>query len=177
MILVKKLFLFAICGAGLVFGWGMARFLTPSPAVLQQAAESAPVSEADSPLISEDTRLVVRYSFGGCGHFDLKEEKMPSTWVGKPASSVSLPGTLFESFENNIVYLAKISRNKCGSHFILTAQGNQLIVTYQNDPSRVRDRHDFRPQLLPEAELAKLKEGIYLESEEELTRTLEDYCS
>lgn len=175
---MKKTVLFLICGTGLLLGFGMAKFLTPSPAVLQKAAATPtkmPISQ--SPVITENTRLLVRYSFGGCGHFELKEEKMPSAWVGKKADSLALPGTLFETFEQNNLYLAKISQEKCDRHFILTAKDNQLVVTYQNDPSKVRDRYEFRPQLLSETELLRLKEGIYLESEEELTRMLEDYCS
>lgn len=175
---MKKTVLFLICGTGLLLGFFTAKFLTPSPSVLQKAAATPtqmPVSQKN--VITENTRLLVRYSFGGCGHVALKEEKMPASWTGKEAGTVSLPGTLFDTFEHNNLYLAKISQEKCDRHFILTAKDNQLLVTYQNDPSKVRDCYDFRPQLLSETELKKLQEGIYLESEEELTRMLEDYCS
>lgn len=156
----------------------MGKALTPAPAVLQKTAASPTLPPVSSnSVVTESTRLLVRYSFGGCGHFELREEKMPTAWVGKEASSLALPGTLFETFEHNNLYLAKISQEKCNRHFILTALDNQLVVTYQNDPSKERDRYDFRPQLLPSEELEKLKAGIYLDSEEELTRMIEDYCS
>ncbi len=175
---MKKTMLFLICSSGLLLGFGIAKSLSPSPAVVNKAAVTpTQVPIARSSIITEDTRLMVRYSFGGCGHFTLKEEKLPVSWVGKEADTMTLPGTLFETFEHNHLYLAKISHNKCDRHFILIAKDNQLLVTYQNDPSKIRDRYDFRPQLLSEGELQKLKEGIYLDSEEELTRLLEDYCS
>ncbi len=175
---MKKPTFLLVCVTGLMLGFGTAKFLTPSPAILQKAAATPtqiPVSQTS--VVTEDSRLLVRYSFGGCGHFTLNEEPLPASWIGKEAASLSLPGTLFETFEENTLYLAKISQKKCDCHFVLTAQGNELVVTYQNDPSKVRDRHSFRPQLLSETELQKLQAGIYLDSEEELTRLLEDYCS
>ncbi len=175
---MKKTVLFLVCGTGLLLGFVTAKILTPSPSVLQKAAATpTQVAVSQRNVITENTRLLVRYSFGGCGHFTLQEEKMPTSWVGKEAGTIALPGTLFEAFEHNNLYLAKISQEKCDCHFVLTAKDNQLLVTYQNDPSKVRDCYDFRPELLSETELKKLQEGIYLESEEELTRMLEDYCS
>jgi len=175
---LKKFLFCAICILGLLFGWGMAKFLSPSPVILQKTvAKSSPFPAHSEPVILENTRLMVRYSYGGCGHYELKEKRLPSSWIGKSASDVSLTGTLFETYENNILYFAKISQEKCNRHFILTIKNNQLIVQYQNDPSRIRDCYDFLPQLLPQEELEKLKAGIEIESEEELTRLLEDYCS
>ena len=175
---MKKLLFLLICIAGLLFGRGLAYVLTPSYVTLQNTTiEETNPSALDDSAVLETTRLMVRYSFGGCGHFELKEERLPTSWIGKPASEVSLPGTLFETYENNILYLAKISQEKCNRHFILKAEGNQLVVTYQNDPSKVRDRYQFLPQLLSQKELQSLKKGIYLESTEELSQRLEDYCS
>lgn len=175
----KIILLSAVCGAGLLFGWGMADFLTPSPPVLQQAAAERETLEtpAPGPTINSATRLIIRYSYGGCGHYELKEERLPASWQGKQVSQVSLSGKLFENFENNTLYFAKISQGKCDRHFTVQAKEGMLTVTYQNDPSRIRDQYEFRPELLPAGELQKLEAGISLESEEELTAFLEDYCS
>ena len=175
------LLLSAVCAAGLLFGWGMANFLAPSPPAMQRAAaeretKATPIP-ASAPTVGPDTRLIVRYSYGGCGHYELKEEQIPSSWRGKPISQLSLPGKIFESYENDTLYFVKISQAKCDRHFILRAEQGKLVVTYQNDPSRIRDSYDFRPQLVPAGELKKLEEGIMLESEQELTAFLEDYCS
>ncbi len=177
----KTIWFTIVCIAGLLFGWGMADFLTPSPPVLQQAAaeretKSSPIPAA-GPTVGPDTRLIVRYSYGGCGHYELKEEQLPSSWQGKHTSEISLTGKLFENFENNTLYFAKISQGKCDRHFILQAEQGKLVVAYQNDPSRIRDSYEFRPELLPAGELKQLEEGILVESEEELTTYLEDYCS
>ena len=173
---MKKTWLIPVCLSGLVFGSLVAGWLAPDP--VPQAAVTptkAPLSQEQT--ILADTRLVVRYSFGGCGHFELKEEPLPNSWIGKRAGEVLLPGTLFDSFEQNTVYLAKISQKKCDRHFVVTARENRLEVTYQNDPSRVRDRYDFEPRFLSQQELDRLHSGVFLESEEELTRFIEDYCS
>lgn len=173
---MKRVWIIGVCTAGLMFGTGMALFLTPSEGMLEKTvAESVHREEGDT--IKEDTRLMVRYSFGGCGHYELKEELLPSHWIGKSADSLSLPGTVYEDYMNNTLYLAKISQKKCGRHFIVTATDGQLVVSYQNDPTKIRDRYDFSPALLPSDELERLKKGVPVESEEELTRLLEDYCS
>lgn len=154
----------------------MAGWLTPA-SVPKAAVTPTKAPLTQEQMIAEDTHLVVRYSFGGCGHFELKEEPLPGSWIGKQAGEVLLPGTVFDSFQQNTVYLAKISQEKCDRHFVVTARDNQLEVTYQNDPSRVRDRYDFEPRFLSQQELDRLRDGILLESEEELTRFIEDYCS
>lgn len=173
---MKRYWMIGVCVAGLLFGTGMALFLTPSEGVIEKTvAESVHREEGDR--IKEDTRLIVRYSFGGCGHYELKEEALPASWIGKIASTLALPGTIYEDYLNNTLYLAKISQKKCQRHFTVTAVDNQLVVSYQNDPSRIRDRYNFSPTLLSSEELELLQKGIQVESEEELTRLLEDYCS
>ena len=173
---MKRYWIIGVCTAGLLFGTGMAHVLTPSEKIIEKTvAESIHREEEDT--VKEDTRLMVRYSFGGCGHYELKEETLPSHWIGKTASSLALPGTVYEDYLNNTLYLAKISQKKCGRHFTVTASDGQLVVSYQNDPTKIRDRYDFSPALLPSEELERLKKGVLVESEEELTRFLEDYCS
>jgi len=100
---LKKFLFCAICILGLLFGWGMAKFLSPSPVILQKTvAKSSPFPAHSEPVILENTRLMVRYSYGGCGHYELKEKRLPSSWIGKSASDVSLTGTLFETYENGM---------------------------------------------------------------------------
>lgn len=166
--------LITVCAFGFLFGRGMANYLTPVSAVIpDSAAQPAP----DDPVISPDTRILIRRSYGGCGHFELEEKRLPSSWVGKSVSAVSVPGTIYESYENHTLRFAKISQKKCDRHFILTIRDNRLVVVYQNDPSRIHSQFDFLPDSLSEAEQTTLRSGIYLDSEEELTKTLENFSS
>ena len=176
----RILFFLMICIAGGLFGLGMGRLLTPDPAVLRRAAaerQTQAPAITPGPTVGPDSRLVIRYSYNGCGHSELSEQPLPASWKGKEAAKQKISGAVFDSMEQNTLYFAKISQGKCSKHFRVYAEGNQLITVYQNDPSRIRDSRPFRPQLLSAEEAERLQAGIFIESEEELTSLLEDYCS
>lgn len=175
----RKILSFCIIIALAGVGGVLTAVFLPSnqPTLSVPITENTPVS--DSVLVNAETTLEFTTRYRACNHQEKETQEVHRTFLGITTEELAkkYEDFIYEKAEANTVFLFRTEEGKCDHHYLLCAEGNRLKVVFQNDPSKIKEEFVFSPEHLPKSEREDLQKGIPAESDQELSRLIEDYTS
>ncbi len=114
-----------------------------------------------------------------CGHLSETAEDIPPQWIGKTQREVEAlqPDWHFLSFTEKAVLAEKNMDTVCDAHYIMRLERETLMVTYQNQPDKIRFQRTININLLPLETIDMLNRGIPIDGETELLEYMENFFS
>ena len=151
-------------------------------AVLDEETTEPVNALLDQKKIDENTKLIFKNKYLKCGHESAEEVELPNSLINLTVRELSAfyPERKVESFESNVVILStEIIDKKCPKHYILKEYNGKLGVFYQYPPhdSELHQIIDMNVEHFRQEDRGKLKNGIEINSDEELAQILEDFTS
>ena len=152
---------------------------TVSPA----AAAGNPTVTASAPPVqkvtfTENSMLNMTYLYS-CGHTMSKVEKVPPEFIGKTLDEVreAFPEYDITSFSPGTSNAEKKLSSVCDEHYIMKLDGEKLLITYKNNPHKVKQEMPIDINMLPFETIEILNKGISVDGETELLEFMEDFAS
>ncbi|MGE5473632.1 MAG: BofC C-terminal domain-containing protein [Ignavibacteriales bacterium] len=132
-------------------------------------------------IIRPGAIIIIEKKYTKCGH-------VSSTQIDAPEDMVNLNESQFKLvfknwnvslFSPEKVILSKEIQTKCMNHFILKEKDGFIAVYYQESINGIslKEVTSISVENLPQKEKSRLKEGIKIESVQDLAQTLEDLSS
>ncbi len=152
-------------------------------------------SQEDSPdikiiteekVISPNTFIEERIYYTSCGHIETKIKKANEEYVNMSRSQFeyyleeNYPNQKLISFSSSRITVGINKNQLCKDHYIVGEyEGKIAIFKIDDDGERVLDKifSDYPISLLMKVDQDRLKEGIVVDSEEELSNVLENFIS
>lgn len=138
-------------------------------------------SRPEDTLIRPGTIIIIEKRYTKCGHTVSTKIDVPIDMVNLNESQLKLAfkGWEITNFLPKKVVLIKEVQTKCINHYILKEKDGLVAVYYQQPINGVslKEVTPLSVKNLPQKERSRLKEGIKIESPQELAQTLEDLGS
>lgn len=135
-------------------------------------------SSSDDKILPNAT-LVLETEYEDCKHKVKEEEKVEKKLVNLSESELQevYSDWSITEFTNSRVYLYKLSEGLCGNHFKISIDDNKIVVykLTSDYETEVYKQTDITTEYLPEEDIEKLEEGIYVYGEAALNSALESY--
>ncbi|MDR7856439.1 BofC C-terminal domain-containing protein [Tissierella sp.] len=171
----------------------MGRKLNPNNNISQLDTEEMDIYDSsDLEILKEDTKLTPntfiekRIHYATCNHIVSEVDLIENELVNMSRSEFtqylenSNPSEKLISFSSSKVTLAITKNHLCPNHYIVGEyNGIIAIFSINENGERVLDKvfEDYPISLLMEIDQQKIKEGIVVDSEEELSEILENFIS
>ena len=159
------------------------RQLSESNALPPAAAAGNPAVTASAPPVqkvtfTEDSMLHMTYLYS-CGHSVSKVEKVPAEFAGKTLDEVKEAFQEYHitSFSPGTSLGEKKLNSVCDEHYVMKLDGEKLVITYQNNPQKIKQEMPIDINLLPFETIEILNKGIRVDGETELLEFMEDFAS
>ncbi|MGE5330094.1 MAG: BofC C-terminal domain-containing protein [Deltaproteobacteria bacterium] len=138
-------------------------------------------SRPEDVLISPNAIIVIEKKYTRCGHVISNTINVPADMVNLTESQLKLAFKNYKvtKFSPEKIIILKELEMKCSNHFILKEKDGFVAVYYQQPINGILLK-EVTPLLvknLPEKEKSRLKQGLKVESQQELAQTLEDLGS
>jgi len=138
-------------------------------------------SRPESSIIRPNAILITEKKYTKCGHVITSRIDIPQDMVNLTESQLKLVYKSWEikKFSPQEIILSKEIASKCYNHFIIKEKDGFVAVYYQQpiDGISLKEVTPLLVKNLPQKEKERLKEGIKIESQQELAQTLEDLGS
>jgi hypothetical protein len=137
------------------------------------------IAMASIDTVGENCQITFRHFYAECSH--VEDEVIPP-----PNRHSQMPlNELLNMHENSVIesktdteIMIKIYENKkCDKHYLAKLQGDKIVICYQNDLTKTKETIIKPASSFSYEDTVLLTQGIYLESDEELTKFIEDYAS
>jgi len=160
--------------------------VSPQKALPQEAPPKTSNTEVqgsrpESNIIRPGAVLIFENKYTECGHVITSKLDIPQDMVNLTENQLKLVYKNWEikKFSPLEIILSKKIDSKCYNHFILKEKDGFVAVYYQQpiDGISLKEVTPLLVKNLPLREMQRLKEGIKIESQEELAQTLEDLGS
>jgi hypothetical protein len=136
-------------------------------------------ASSEEEKISPNATFAVKEYFDECGHFNFSYESLPKDLVNLSRQEVEdyYDDYEVEEFSSNDVVIAKEINGLCSEHFYVKLGDENVEVLRLNTDgsfSKYQDTEISRAYL-PEEDISKLEEGIYVYGSGKINSVLEDY--
>jgi hypothetical protein len=192
---VKKVAM--VCSVVLVAAFGIGYLVTyeRNPDGMQRPDAAETVDESTRRDIGDDTvadyvskpkttavtRLIFKSYYSQCGHTVVERREIPAPMVGLSEDSIleHYPGWEVEKFEADEIALYRQVAGACPGHFILKEENGYIAIYETVDGGRelLIDITDIPVSILRLRDQQRLRQGMLLDSMEEVNRYLEDLGS
>ena len=141
-----------------------------------QTLEASSVTEDK---VSPNANFAIKQYYDECNHFNFKYSKLPKEIVNLSRQEVEdyFEDYEVEDFDSNNVVLAKEINGFCSEHFYIML-GDEHIEIMQVDTNGSfipYQETEISKEYLPEEDIEKLEEGIYVYGRGNINSVLEDY--
>ncbi len=136
--------------------------------------------------ISPNTFIEERINYASCGHVITKIKKVSEEQVNMNRAQFeeymheNFPNQRIVSFSPSRIAIGINKNHLCENHYVIReSQGKIAIFSIDEDGQRILDKvfNDYPISLLMEVDQQKLKEGIIVDSQEELSDVLQNFIS
>ena len=129
--------------------------------------------------ISPDATLILEKKYQDCKHVVTTTSEIPIEMVNLTEEKIKemYRGWDVKEFSENEVHLYKIVDGICGEHFVIT-KDDDIVVVYKLDENydkTIYQKTDISTEYLPEEDLKKLEDGIYVYGVSDLNSELENF--
>lgn len=140
---------------------------------------SVETSSSEEKILPTAT-ITLETDYEDCNHKEIEEGKVPKKLVNLSESELkeAYSDWSITEFSNSRVYLYKLSKGLCGKHFKISVDRNNKIIVYKltsDYDTEIYKKTDITTEYLPEEDIEKLEEGIYVYGDAALNSTLESY--
>lgn len=146
-----------------------------------QPSDNTIMDYVPEPRTTSDTRLIFKSSYSGCGHTVAEQQKLREELVGLDENEIHkhYPDWEVEKFHSEEVVLHRQIEGVCPGHYILGIE-NGYVAVYQTIDGGKRELirvTDIPASILRLRDQERLREGMLLDSMEEVNQYLEDLGS
>lgn len=131
--------------------------------------------------INEDTILVVRKYFKGCGHIIEEKSNIPKEFINMTKEDFKslFNGWEINAFNSKYVVISRTFNGYCPNHFIISIKEGRVAIFYSQpvDGDTLKLITPISIDSLPEKEVEDLKKGIIVNSFEDAIKIIEDFGS
>lgn len=143
------------------------------------AKTEAIATNAGKEKTTPNTELILKKIYTDCGHTISDSAEIPTEMVNLTEDEIKEKYNtwVLEEFTKDRVVLSKQVDSFCGEHYLVIEE-NEKINVYKLDEEENRslqEQVDVEFQYLPETDKILLKNGIYVNGNEELNKIKEDY--
>lgn len=143
--------------------------------------EIAYIKDSFPQRINEDTILVVRKYFKGCGHIIEEKSNISKEFVNMTKEDFKslFSGWEIDAFNSKYVVISRTFNGYCQNHFIISIKDNRVAIFYSQpvDGDNLKLITPISVDNLPEKEVEDLKKGIVVNSFEDAIKIVEDFGS
>ncbi len=137
-------------------------------------------SSEEEEKVSPNASFAVKTYYDECGHFKFEYEKLPEKLVNLNRQEVDdlYDDCEVEEFSSNNIVMAKEINGLCNDHFYITIgdNGHIEVMRLNADGSFAKYQEtEISKDYLPEEDIEKLEEGIYVFGSGNINSILEDY--
>lgn len=157
---------------------------------LQENSTVSPAAAAGNPTVTASAPPVQKVTFTdnsmlnmtyvySCGHTATKVEKVPPEFIGKTLDEVkeAFPEYQITSFSPGTSIAEKKLSGVCDEHYVMKLDKEKLVITYKNNPQKIKQEMSIDINLLPFETIEILNKGIHIDGETELLEFMEDFAS
>lgn len=129
--------------------------------------------------VTPNTQLILQKHYVQCGHTTIEYEEVPNEIVNKTKEELQEKYKEWEiaKFSKEEVILKKEESGNCSQHYVLRKKGENVAIYWvnQNGMETLQELTGIATQYLPQEDIEKLEEGIFVYGLQELNTILEDY--
>lgn len=129
--------------------------------------------------VSPNAQFATKEYYDECGHFNFEYKKLPEELVNLSRQEVEdyYDDYEIEEFASDNLVIAKEINGLCEEHFYvkLGAQNIEILRLNSDGSFSPYQETDISRTYLPEEDIAKLEEGIYVYGSGKINSVLEDY--
>lgn len=129
-------------------------------------------------MIRPGASLIIEKKYSKCGHIVSTKTPIPIDMVNLTEEQLKMAykNWSIKKFSPEEIVITKTIPGKCRNHFIVKEKDGFVAVYYQQaiDGISLKEVTPLLTKNLPQKEKERLKEGIKIESQQELAQTLED---
>ena len=123
--------------------------------------------------------LILERNYEDCKHTIATESELPTEMINMTKSEIeeNYPNWSIKDFSKDELVLYKIEPGLCGKHFVINSDDG-VVTVYRLDENYNKvlyEKTDIYTEYLPEEDLDRLKQGIYVYSISELNSELENF--
>ncbi len=185
------LIIFTLCFvlflASFIFGYSMMKRATKDPSTAQKNSHTDDVEIIQEEVrISPNTVIEVEINYKECNHSITKVVELDDIIINMTEEQYrkyiedNFPNVRIVSFSSKEVRLVEERNHLCPNHYII-GEADSKVAIYKIDENGEKYVYkifdDYPISLLKELDQKKLKEGIVVNSEEELSDVLENFIS
>ncbi|MCG8500652.1 MAG: BofC C-terminal domain-containing protein [Firmicutes bacterium] len=138
-------------------------------------------AEEDQERIDYDTKVIFKRNYLKCSHKTVEELQAPDEMINLTRETLKehYPEWKIERFGIDEVILSTDVDEKCLKHYIVKEYNGKIGVYYQSAlvENPLKQLIDINIQQLRDEDREKLKQGIYVNSDQELAQIIEDFTS
>lgn len=136
-------------------------------------------ASTDTEKVSPNANFAIKQYYDECNHFNFKYSKLPKELVNLTRQEVEdyYEEYEVEEFDSNNVVLSKEINGFCDEHFYIML-GDEHIEIMQLDTNGSfipYQETEISKEYLPQEDIEKLEEGIYVYGSGNINSVLEDY--
>ena len=125
------------------------------------------------------TKLILEKNFEDCKHTISKEIELPPEMINLTEEELSEKYTdwIVKDFSEDKVTLYRLANGLCDEHFVINDE-NGVVVVYRLDEDynkSLYEKTDIYTEYLPEQDIDRLNEGIYVHTVSDLNSELENF--
>ena len=124
------------------------------------------------------TKLIIEKKYQDCKHIVENEVELPVEMINlnKDEFEEKYPDWTIKEFSQDKIVIYKIVDGLCGEHFVINDE-NGVVVVYRLDEEynkKLYEKTEIYTEYLPEEDINRLKEGIYVYTVSDLNSELEN---
>ena len=125
------------------------------------------------------TKLILEKNFEDCKHTISKEIELPTEMINLTKDELikRYPDWTVKDFSEDKVTLYRLANGLCDEHFVINDE-NGVVVVYRLDEDynkSLYEKTDIFTEYLPEQDVDRLKEGIFVYTVSDLNSELENF--
>lgn len=129
--------------------------------------------------ITPNTQFILQKHYVQCEHTTVDYEEAPNEMVNKTQEQLQEKYKEWEiaKFSKEEVILKKEESGNCEQHYVLRKKGENVAIYWvnQNGMESLKELTGIATEYLPQEDIEKLEEGIFVYGLQELNTILEDY--
>lgn len=129
--------------------------------------------------VTPSTQFILQKHYVQCGHTTVDYVEIPSKIVNMTQEQIQEQYQEWEiaKFSKDEVILKKEESGNCDQHYVLREKGGYIAIYWinQNGMESLKEMTGISTQYLPQEDISKLEEGIFVYGLQELNTIIEDY--
>lgn len=147
----------------------------------EQQTDNTYMDYVPEPVSSSQTRLLLKTFYKGCGHTAVERQDIPEQLAGLGEEELleHYPGWEAEKFQGDEIILFRKVEGACPGHYVLRMLSGYVAIymTAENGEETLVEVTDIPVSILRLRDQQRLREGILLDSMDEVNQYLEDLGS